>query len=72
MMDVADRAESEVESYVTSQINHNKLLHGCKITPKGKCHYCEEPVEHPKLFCNGECASDYDREEKIKARAGIH
>ena len=31
-----------------------------ELQAKGKCHYCEAPVKQPKLFCNGECASEYE------------
>jgi hypothetical protein len=30
-----------------------------EIQPIGSCYYCSEPVQIPKKFCSGVCASDY-------------
>lgn len=31
------------------------------IKPNGVCHYCLKVVEKPKLFCNGDCATKFDK-----------
>ena len=62
-MDIADAAENEVQSYIESTIRKNS--NGNKqLLPIGMCHYCDEPVDHPKLYCNGECATDHANELK--------
>lgn len=44
------------------------------LAPKGACHYCDtafepsEPHASRKLFCDSECAADYEREQKLKNR----
>lgn len=35
-----------------------------EIKPKKICHYCEEAVESPKLFCNLVCSRLYEEEKK--------
>ena len=36
------------------------------LEPMGECHFCFEPVEGVKLFCNGIHASEYDRMKKMQ------
>jgi len=45
------------------------------LPPKGTCYFCEEelePVEeggkavHKKLFCDRDCADDWEREQKAR------
>ncbi|CAA0365262.1 conserved hypothetical protein [Alteromonas alvinellae] len=31
------------------------------LLAKGSCHNCEEPVEDQKLFCDADCATDYEK-----------
>lgn len=61
MSDVVDRAAKEVEEHLQSNIN-KQLLRGENIQPNGLCHYCEEAIEFPKLFCNGGCADLHHRD----------
>lgn len=59
-MDVIDRADTEVLSGIQEAIYQSgKNLF--KLKPKGLCHYCDDPVEYPKLYCNSDCASDHDK-----------
>lgn len=41
---------------------------GQKIAPRGTCYYCEAVVTEKQLFCDAECAGDYDKEQKLKNR----
>jgi hypothetical protein len=41
---------------------------GQKIAPKGACYFCEAKVEGQQLFCDADCAGDYEHEQKRKNR----
>lgn len=37
-----------------------------ELSPIGECHWCDTPFDKdsPKLFCDGECATDWDKFNK--------
>lgn len=39
-----------------------------KLRPQGHCHHCAEKVEDLKIFCDSECARDYDRERWLRGQ----
>jgi hypothetical protein len=45
---------------------------GPRLAPKGECYYCGEsfkvadPLESKKLYCDADCASAHDRENRLK------
>jgi hypothetical protein len=41
-----------------------------KLDRCGSCHYCGEDVRGNQLFCNSECAADYEHEQKILKAQG--
>lgn len=55
MPDIADLAEGSVEIYSTP-LQRTEF----RVQPSGQCHYCEAHIEKPKLFCDGECAEEYE------------
>lgn len=68
-MDVVDRASQEEENVLAIQIRlATKVEH--KLVPNGKCFYCDEEVQSPKLFCNAFCSEDHEKEVKLKKRLG--
>jgi len=68
-MDVVDRASQEEENVLAIQIRQaTKVEH--KLVAKGKCHYCDEEVVSPKLFCNTFCSEDHEKELKLRKRLG--
>ena len=36
-----------------------RALEHPEIKPNGRCHACEAPVDKPKLFCDRDCADDW-------------
>lgn len=60
MSDVVDVANRGIERELNMALRFGRREEG-NLTPIGKCHYCEEPIDRPKLFCSGECADDHDR-----------
>lgn len=67
-MDVADRADTEIDTYIKDRIHAERRYTGSKLYPIGECHYCFSDVEEKKLFCDSECASEYDRLIKLRNR----
>ena len=59
MSDILEKSAEHQELILQSLITAKKSTGG--ITPNGKCHYCLEEVASPKLFCDGDCATDHDR-----------
>lgn len=39
-----------------------------KLPPKGECYYCESKVEGEKLYCDADCASDHEKEQRLRNR----
>lgn len=62
MADDADRAQRIHDEDLARRLAHRKDVPD--IRPKGRCHFCDEPVEHPKLFCDQYCAEDLERERR--------
>lgn len=57
-MDDVDRAaERQARINETASAHRKPVL---AIKPQGTCHACEELVDDPKLFCNSECADEYE------------
>ena len=54
----------ETESDLLRHFNHTKQQrHFRSVKPEGYCHYCEDEVEGEKLFCNGKCATLFERQK---------
>lgn len=68
MSDLIDLANENVE------INLSAAIESCRrapaLPPKGACWFCEEPLGSAQKFCDGDCASDYEREQSAIRRAG--
>ncbi|MGB4467538.1 MAG: hypothetical protein WBI41_05745 [Azovibrio sp.] len=45
-------------------------LNRSELEPTGFCHFCSDPVEHPKKFCDGFCADDFEKEKKMNKLMG--
>jgi hypothetical protein len=68
MADIIDQANDVAEQMLTAQRSVRKHS---KLVPAGSCHYCDELL--PKvgqLFCNTECRVDFEREDRLRERAG--
>lgn len=70
-MDKADIAQQIID-YLTeeaiSQVLRNKEE---SLRFRGYCHYCYEPVAHPQRFCDLDCRSDWDKEDRMRRINGI-
>ncbi len=72
MADEIDLANEQAERWLSQALAARS--NGPKLQPRGSCHYCEsefdtlEPDASKKLFCDADCAADYEREQRLKAR----
>lgn len=71
MADEADLANDQADRWLGRALA-NAAASGPRLAPKGSCYYCEHdfdtsnPAEAKKLFCDSECSSEYEREERLK------
>lgn len=56
--DKASEIEQEMLAHALSQTLNAPVQ---KLHPKGTCYNCLEEIEKPKLFCDAECAEDYEK-----------
>jgi hypothetical protein len=69
MADDADRAQVEIEA----ELAHARLAARAqfRLVATGHCHNCEQRLERPgQLFCDQECARDYELRERARAWQG--
>jgi hypothetical protein len=69
-MDAADVADRDMETLM--QVRVANIRAGARrMTPTGYCFYCGEKLEDPRaLFCDKDCAADYELEQKARERNG--
>lgn len=61
MADEADAASDLEELARLSAIAQSRAqLSQRRIVPRGRCHACETPVTPQQLFCDSECAQDWE------------
>lgn len=65
-MDFADRAQIEEARALQEALHRRRKT----LTACGACHYCNEPAGQGLLFCNRECAGEYERERAIRPAQG--
>ncbi len=66
MADEADIANRVMEQQV-AQSRAYRRDEG-RLQPRGVCHNCAETIARPKLFCDRDCADDF---EWLRSRRGI-
>lgn len=69
MADPADIASQYEEMARASAINQARKRTD-RRGPVGLCHFCGEPVQGAKLFCDADCQSDDEREYNAMRRDG--
>lgn len=68
-MDDADRADARIENVVDDALAEARRKP--RLIAAGFCHYCAETVQPGHLFCDKECASDYDYEQARRKANGL-
>jgi len=73
MADEIDRANEQSERWLKQALSATAQA-GPRLEPQGRCHFCSEPfsgkdaLAAKKLFCDADCAADYDKEKKLRQR----
>lgn len=44
---------------------------GVRLAPRGFCHNCNGPVEAPRIFCDKDCADDYESLQRAKSQRRV-
>lgn len=75
MADEADMAKEIEELALKHALAHRKAV--VNLPPKGYCYNCDEPLkpevvdgkrQHRRIFCDRDCADDWERLQASKAR----
>jgi hypothetical protein len=68
MADDADRAQEQIEAELVHARSaaQTKL----KLLPIGRCYNCDEALRGRQLFCDQECAEDFEKRERAHAFRG--
>lgn len=62
--DPLDNANEMTELFLRAAMSNRPQA---SLKPVGQCHYCTTEVRAGLLFCpGGDCAKDWEREEKIR------
>ena len=63
MADEIDAAQEEIARMQELSLQTARMGLG-RLKPTGHCYNCEEPLKRPdQLFCDMDCAQDYERRE---------
>ena len=68
MPDEIDLANEQAERWLNQALANRSQQP--KLAVKGSCHYCEADFAagDERLFCDSECAQDYEKEQRLRAR----
>jgi hypothetical protein len=67
-MDDADKSDQRIADAVEQAITQARSAPA--LRPRGRCHFCDECVIGRLLFCDRDCAEDFEAEEDQMRRAG--
>jgi hypothetical protein len=63
-MDEFDRAQIREMQERDLSVALARRKQGPGLLPVGGCHYCGEEINLPKLFCDSECAEEWETERR--------
>lgn len=70
-MDLIDRANDAADMLLADAIERQQLRAARSgLLPCGACHYCSEPVDGQKLFCDQAHGLEWQRERDQRRRNG--
>ena len=68
-MDVMDKTQQDMEAI--EELSHKYAVHDIKEAEEtGYCLYCGEPVKEGRRWCNSECRSAWEYEQKRRKQNG--
>jgi|LSQX01.1.fsa_nt_gb adenylate cyclase class IV len=67
--DLADRANDTIERELEAKLKQQRaLFESSKLQHTGLCHYCEDEVTSPNIFCDEYCRDMHDKHELARVR----
>jgi hypothetical protein len=67
MPDEADIAQATEELFLKSALQG--VRSGPQLRARGSCYNCDERLpNHAQLFCDGDCANDYAKRQRLAGR----
>lgn len=71
MPDDIDRAQEREASIREGHLaDHAHRARGRELLPAGACHFCNEPVQPGRLFCDSECGWAWEELKAARKRNG--
>ncbi|MDR3087856.1 MAG: hypothetical protein LBU45_07920 [Azoarcus sp.] len=67
MSDIADIAQRKIEMIAAADLAKRKPR---GPEPIGACHYCGEPLQPGRRWCDADCRDDWENEQQMKAQNG--
>lgn len=64
-MDDLDRA-FELEDMARRVGRERARRHKAGLSPMGECHACGEELSGGKLFCDADCAQEWERQRRLR------
>ena len=65
MTDIFDRAsDAEERDRELALKTQRARAERDKLIPTGRCYFCEGDIPAGRLFCDGDCRDDFEREQK--------
>ena len=71
MSDDIDRAQEREEQIRNGYLEAQARKKAESYPPCGECYSCGEHLPDNRLFCNGLCASDHARAQRIRHQNGV-
>lgn len=66
MADEIDRASDIYEQFHAFKINESRVKATKReLQPKRECYWCEATLTEGKVFCDSDCAQDYERSKRL-------
>jgi hypothetical protein len=63
MSDMADDAQ-KIAEHLIKVAAYQSRRDEPNIEATGFCHYCDEPIELPRRWCDKQCCEDWERENQ--------
>jgi len=70
MADEADLAFDSEQRHLALALAAQRRRHG-GLRPIGLCHHCGGSGIEDRLFCDSDCASDWEYEDSLRRRLGL-
>jgi len=69
MTDIYDQASDREEQDRNLAIEHHRKANK-SLLPVGSCYFCDSAINESRIFCDKECADDWEMEQSAKKRNG--